>query len=224
MRDLTFCFLSILSPVLHMHQAGIRMTNEVIRNNEVVRMGFVDVFDFDEQGGFQVPQEQFTIMPGDTFRTSCYYRDGGVFGLSSQEEMCIAYLLYYPAISNFGFTWGCPYGLQTPICSQEYENTDLSSETELDRVFGSSGSVCPATPSTPTTPDPEPTPNPVAPTQAPLVASPPPTLSPTKLSLPTNIQETPTQVDADTTPPVAESPTNGKSDISKLLIPQNEQF
>jgi hypothetical protein len=207
--------VTVLWESLHMHQTGVRMTNQVIRNDEVIRSSWVDVFDFDEQGGFHVPQEPFTVMPGDAFRTTCYYEDGGVFGLSSQEEMCIAYLLYYPAISNFGSTWVCPFGLETGPCSQEYDSRGLSSATELERVFGSAGSTCPAAPSTPATPTSEPTNAPVvSPTKSPMApttdtsqpildptTSPPPTSNPTKLNLPTNANETPTQVDGDTAAP-----------------------
>ncbi|CAJ1960436.1 unnamed protein product [Cylindrotheca closterium] len=185
--------VTVIAEFLHMHQTGVRMTNEVIRQNEVVHNAKVDVFDFEEQGGFRVPQDPFTVTPGDTFRTSCYYRDGGAFGLSSQEEMCIAYLLYYPAISNFGFNWGCPYGAGTPICAQELENEDLAGEIDLNRVFGSSGGVCPAAspaPSAQATDNPtfDPTLSPtetndestsptLSPTQMPVSGSPPPPTS-----------------------------------------------
>lgn len=210
-----------------MHQTGVRMTNVVIRSNEVVHASKVDVFDFEEQGGFFVPQDPFTVMPGDAFRTSCYYRDGGSFGLSSQEEMCIAYILYYPAISNFGFTWGCPYGLGTPICNQELESMDLDSETDLDRVFGSSGGVCPAaspSPSEQTTDNPsagpkfDPTLSPtetsdgsfptVSPAQMPVSSSPPPPTSLPKdgqeISSPPNEESSPTALP--TQMPVSGSP------------------
>ena len=36
--------------VLHMHQTGVRMTNEVIRGGEVVHGAVSDVYDFDQQG------------------------------------------------------------------------------------------------------------------------------------------------------------------------------
>lgn len=46
-----------LTPLFHlsdlrMHQSGVRMTNEVIRGDEVVHTAAVDVFQFDQQGIF----------------------------------------------------------------------------------------------------------------------------------------------------------------------------
>jgi hypothetical protein len=119
------------------------MTNEVLRSNQVVHKSKVDVFEFDQQGAFRVQQEPFEVSPGDSFRTSCYYRDGDSFGPSSQEEMCIAYVLYYPAKEYFGSSWDCPYGAGIPVCSQELTNRDLQNDEELDRSFGTSGSTCP---------------------------------------------------------------------------------
>jgi hypothetical protein len=128
-----------------MHKTGVRMTNEVIRDNEVVHKSKVDVFEFDQQGSFRVQQEPYEVSPGDSFRTSCYYRDGAKFGISSQEEMCIAYVMYYPAKSYFETPWLCPYGMGVPVCSPELTNRDLQNDEELDRSFGVSGSVCPGT-------------------------------------------------------------------------------
>lgn len=118
------------------------MTNQLIRNNHIVHTSKVDVFEFNQQGAFLVQQEPYEVKPGDTFRTSCYYRDGAKFGLSSQEEMCIAFVMYYPAQSAGGYPWICPHGFQIPICSQELDRFDLEDEQGLDRVFGSSNGSC----------------------------------------------------------------------------------
>eukprot|EP00980_Cylindrotheca_fusiformis_P021251 scaffold8177_cov106-Cylindrotheca_fusiformis.AAC.3 len=127
-----------------MHQTGIRMTNEVIRGGEVVHQSKVDVFEFSQQGTYRVPQEAFEVSSGDSFRTSCYYRDGTPFGLSSQEEMCIAYVMYYPVKYAFGVNWVCPYGIGIPECGQTVESFDLQDESGLNRSFGTAGSNCPA--------------------------------------------------------------------------------
>lgn len=142
--------VTVLSEYLHMHQTGIRMTNQVIRNNDVVHSSKVDVFEFDQQGAFHVQQEPYEVKPGDSFRTSCYYRDGAEFGLSSQEEMCIAFVMYYPAKAAGGLPWMCPYGLPVAPCSQELDRFDLDDEQYLDRVFGSSNGKCEATDVDPT--------------------------------------------------------------------------
>jgi hypothetical protein len=71
-----------------MHMTGTRMVNELIRDSEVIHTSAVEVFDFDQQGSYRVPMTPYEVKPGDTFRTSCYYRDGTEFGHGSREEMC----------------------------------------------------------------------------------------------------------------------------------------
>lgn len=147
--------VTVLAEYLHMHETGKRMTNEVIRNNEVAHTSIVDTWDFDQQGNFHAQQQPYEFRAGDSFRTTCYYKDGGTFGLSSKEEMCITFVLYYPAISysvEFGNTtltsaWVCPYSESNDyddifVCQQDLERTNLSSEDELGRNFGVPASEC----------------------------------------------------------------------------------
>jgi hypothetical protein len=85
--------VTVLSESLHMHISGRRMTNEQIRGTEVVRVGTADYFDYEQQGTQNIVQEPFTIEPGDSFRTKCYFESNGErFGLASQDEMCIAFI------------------------------------------------------------------------------------------------------------------------------------
>lgn len=143
--------VTVIAETLHMHQTGVRMTNELIRDGAVVNLGAVDVFEFDQQGAFLVQQRGFQIQPGDAFRTTCYYRDGTSFGLSSQQEMCIAWYLYYPAkrmdFGAFGsFPWTCLHGIDyLPVCQEEMVVTALSSDEQLGRSFGTSPGSCSAT-------------------------------------------------------------------------------
>lgn len=63
-------------------------------NSSVVRTSFYDF-------GFQDPiARTFAIAPGDSLVTTCIYDTGSdttvVMGPSSQNEMCIDFLLYYP--------------------------------------------------------------------------------------------------------------------------------
>jgi hypothetical protein len=134
--------VTVFAESLHMHKTGVRMTNELIRNGEVVNMGVVDVYEFEQQGSFKVQQDQYQILPGDSFRTTCYYRDGTKFGYSSSEEMCVAFLMYYPAkridVGIFGsFPWSCVYGIDSlPVCKEELEFETLESVEDLGRRFG----------------------------------------------------------------------------------------
>jgi hypothetical protein len=134
--------VTVIGESLHMHQTGVRMTNELIRNGEVANVGYVDVFEFKQQGSFAVQQDQYKILPGDAFRTTCYYRNGTKFGYSSQEEMCVVFLLYYPAkridFGSFGsFPWTCMYGIDfMPTCKEELEIQTLDGVEGLGRRFG----------------------------------------------------------------------------------------
>mmetsp|Transcript_5138 Transcript_5138/g.7439 ORF Transcript_5138/g.7439 Transcript_5138/m.7439 type:complete len:645 (+) Transcript_5138:49-1983(+) len=135
--------VTVFAEYLHMHEKGVRMTNEVIRNNEVVHKAHVDVFEFNQQGAFKVPQDSYQVLPGDSFKTACHYRDGAKFGIGSDDEMCIAYVMYYPAKGFGGYPWLCPYGLDipSPNCNQELSPSSLGSDAELGRIFGSSSSA-----------------------------------------------------------------------------------
>lgn len=108
-------------------------------------------------GVFLVPQDSYKISPGDSFRTTCYYKDGSAFGLSSQEEMCIAYIMYYPAKqSSSGQPWVCPhkpwYDLGTPGCAQELVKSNLDSADDLGRNFGGSSDECVSKPASNSSP------------------------------------------------------------------------
>jgi hypothetical protein len=140
--------VTVIAESLHMHQTGVRMTNELIRSGEVVNYAGVEVFDFDQQGSFAVQQKEYQIMAGDEFRTTCYYRDGTQFGAGSQEEMCMAFVLYYPSkkidFGSFGsLPWSCYYGIeQLPVCKEELQFQTLKTEDALGRRFGTPSSVC----------------------------------------------------------------------------------
>jgi hypothetical protein len=55
-----------------MHMTGACITNEQIRNGEVIRMASVDYFEFDQNGAAAAQQDSFDIQPSDGFMTSCY--------------------------------------------------------------------------------------------------------------------------------------------------------
>jgi hypothetical protein len=131
--------LTVIRESIHMHKSGIRAVNEQIRGGEVVRAGVVDFFDFDQQGNQPIQQEPYQILPGDSFNTVCYYRsqNGAEFGYSSQQEMCIAFIQYYPRqllLDRIGLV--CGYGIGFGICESEWSQRTLSSEADLQRGFG----------------------------------------------------------------------------------------
>lgn len=143
--------VTIILESLHMHQTGVRMTNEVIRNGEVFHKAVVDVYDFEQQGSFSVPQEQYTVLPGDSFRTTCYYEDGSQWGMGSADEMCITFMMYFPVKKlSTGLEWYCNYGFDLGTgCVTELEQADLNRVEDLGRSFGATSGECVAdTPST----------------------------------------------------------------------------
>ena len=90
--------VKVIRETLHMHGTGQRMANEQIRDGKVIRQGAVDHWDFYQQGDLVVQQPTFSILPGDSFRTSCYFQSNEevLWGIGSQDEMCTASVYYYP--------------------------------------------------------------------------------------------------------------------------------
>jgi hypothetical protein len=136
--------VTVIREHLHMHMTGTRMTNEQVRDGKVVRSSSAEVWEFDQNGSLSIQQGVFQILPGDSFRTSCYYRGKAdtVFGLASAEEMCMSFMYYYPrakslAFDNFTIPWYCGYsypGLE--FCSNEYTASALDDDKQLNRQFG----------------------------------------------------------------------------------------
>lgn len=134
-----------------MHSKGTRMVNEQVRQGEVIRDASVEVWEFDQNGNLAVQQDSFEFLPGDAFRTKCYFRGDSktIFGSGSQEEMCMAFLYYYPRLDvGPGVTVSCDYGNGFGVCSADYEKMNLRSETAMGRKFGTCGgdseSPCPS--------------------------------------------------------------------------------
>ena len=122
------------------------MVSEQFRDGKKIREGSIEVWEFDQQGNPPIVQTPFEIAAGDSFRTTCFYRDNGTteFGLGSQEEMCIAFLYYYPRkLYANELPWFCGYDLGFPSCDAEYKYTLLEAEEDLERVFGVSDGKCP---------------------------------------------------------------------------------
>jgi hypothetical protein len=153
-----------------MHKIGSRMTNEHFRNGKVVQVASVEVWDFSQNGAIPVIQAPYQVLPGDSFRTSCYYRDEGktVFGLSSRQEMCIAILYYYPrkslTIQGYDLPFQCAMGYEEffPQCAEVYEPVGLKVYSELNRKFGELMPQCETSPADQPTTEAQPAVPPVA--------------------------------------------------------------
>jgi Copper type II ascorbate-dependent monooxygenase, C-terminal domain len=94
----------------------------------------------------EVVQPTFTIQPGDAFRTICNYdaNRNETWGRASSEEMCIAFLYYYPrqivevpSLGSASFMCGVNAGMLLPGCDSGYTMTPNFSEVrQLGRIFG----------------------------------------------------------------------------------------
>lgn len=139
--------VTVFKESLHMHRTGQSMLNYQIRNGDIVRMSQVQFYDFEQQGAYAVQGEPFQIEPGDSFRTVCQYKSNDtVFGFSSQEEMCIAFLAYYPrkTFSSVGFEvpYTCGYDIFVSVCNSTWEYVELQGESDLNRTFGNAADDC----------------------------------------------------------------------------------
>jgi hypothetical protein len=139
--------VTVFKEALHMHRTGQSMLNYQMRNGNIVRMSQVQFYDFDQQGLYAVQGEPFQIEQGDSFRTACQYKSNDtVFGISSQEEMCIAYLYYYPRQTFSALGFEVPYmcGRELPVsdCNSTWEQVELQGESDLNRTFGNAPDNC----------------------------------------------------------------------------------
>ncbi|XP_062042756.1 DBH-like monooxygenase protein 1 [Lepus europaeus] len=96
--------IHVFAVLLHAHLAGrgIRLRH-FRKGDEMKLLAYDDDFDFNFQE-FQYLKEEQTILPGDNLITECRYntkdRAGMTWGgLSTRNEMCLSYLLYYPRIN-----------------------------------------------------------------------------------------------------------------------------
>jgi hypothetical protein len=132
-----------------MHEIGLRITNEQIRDDEVIRSGNVEYWEFTQNGNAAVQQEPFTVKPGDSFRTTCYFEDADgsrSFGLASSQEMCMGFLYYYPRkVIDLGpvvTSWFCGYNYEVPGCNATHQMTSLGSKDDIGRQYAIANDVC----------------------------------------------------------------------------------
>jgi hypothetical protein len=145
--------VTVFKEVFHMHRTGARMTSiQFNSSGDPIRAAEINRFDFSQGAGFssraQIP---FQISPGDSFATSCYFEERGVyFGSGSDQEMCQIFLWYYPKSDKLS----CGYfdadarekeqklnadlniDHSTYGCEVTYDSRMVVSENDLDRING----------------------------------------------------------------------------------------
>ncbi|XP_039914071.1 DBH-like monooxygenase protein 1 [Hirundo rustica] len=96
--------IQVFAVLLHAHLAGRAIRMRHFHNGEEQKLlAYDDEFDFNFQE-FQYLKEERTILPGDNLVTECHYSTVDRIrmtwgGLSTRNEMCLSYLLYYPRIN-----------------------------------------------------------------------------------------------------------------------------
>mmetsp|Transcript_9126 Transcript_9126/g.11244 ORF Transcript_9126/g.11244 Transcript_9126/m.11244 type:complete len:580 (+) Transcript_9126:121-1860(+) len=134
--------VTVVREMLHLHQTGVKIVNEQIRNGQVIRYSQAEYYDFDQNGLFAMQQDAFNVNSGDSFKTSCYYngKKGEIFGYGSEDEMCITYLMYYPktdiplGVCGYVESGGASDYL-SESCLASYDSIGIE-ERDLGRVFG----------------------------------------------------------------------------------------
>ena len=140
--------VTVIWESLHMHRIGVSAYNFHFRNGQLIRTGRAEYHEFDQQSTQMVVQEPFQILPGDSFQTTCFFRNQDdknlEFGPSSSDEMCIALLYYYPRkqMSSGSFSWYCGYGFEQRDCNSTWTTEVLADSSGLNRTFGQPSTKC----------------------------------------------------------------------------------
>merc|ERR1712032_621056 len=129
--------ITVFSSILHMHAKGDMMYTEVTDSKgKTKRVNTVEYFDFDHQDLTLL--ERYEVNPGDTLTTRCFFKNPAnnklKFGFGSDEEMCIDFLLYYPAVENKNAKWCAS---ETSSANAFMNTKVIKSDDDHDaRVFG----------------------------------------------------------------------------------------
>ncbi|CAL8141876.1 unnamed protein product [Orchesella dallaii] len=127
--------INIFSALLHSHMSGRKMrlyhTNE---NKSMSRVIYDDNYKFDFQQTRLLHNER-KLSRGDNLIMQCYYntkwKNGTTFGgFSTRDEMCLAFIWYYPKIPNFN---ACVSGLSLESTLKNFgiENVMLDSSKDV---------------------------------------------------------------------------------------------
>ncbi|XP_065840799.1 DBH-like monooxygenase protein 1 [Oscarella lobularis] len=94
--------INVVGVTLHAHTAATAMKLGHIRNGkQLPYLDRNDHYDFNYQNAYYLPQP-IKLLPGDILETVCNYSTEGrtkvtIGGLGTQDEMCLAFVMVYPA-------------------------------------------------------------------------------------------------------------------------------
>ena len=113
--------IKVISSWAHMHKLGRAQYAKRVRGGAETTILDAPTYDFNVGAGAQ--DVAVDIAAGDTIRTMCKWQntsDGSVkFGEGTADEMCFAFLTYYPKITTQGFRWIVPSAPGLSKCTSE---------------------------------------------------------------------------------------------------------
>ena len=108
---------TVVSSWAHMHKLGRAQSAKRVRAGASTTL--LDAPNYDFSIGAGANDVRVDLAPGDTIETTCKWQNPGdksvSFGESTGDEMCFAFLTYYPKVTSPLFHWAL---LSAPIISQ----------------------------------------------------------------------------------------------------------
>mmetsp|Transcript_17058 Transcript_17058/g.23969 ORF Transcript_17058/g.23969 Transcript_17058/m.23969 type:complete len:859 (-) Transcript_17058:296-2872(-) len=140
--------VTLLAFFHHMHQTGRQMWTEQLRGTQTVAEWRSDFYDykFEQVHQFFPPK---VLKKGDALKVNCVYNNptGTMkWGLSSAEEMCMDFIIYYPVQQSI--QQGCGTGLGG--IPGKWSQSQISSKVPVD--FGKTKCAAPPPTAPPTAP------------------------------------------------------------------------
>lgn len=125
--------INVFGSTLHMHGSGLKMQTRRYADGTgpVEVLNDVEFYDYNFQS---IEAHDYSIRPGDKLITECFFysKPGQNWGLATEDEMCIDFVYYYPALSY--------EGRAVDRCSEgvlgENAKRTFSADDSIGRLFG----------------------------------------------------------------------------------------
>lgn len=118
-----FGTMHVTSAWAHMHKLGRAQFATRVRDGQETPILEAPAYDFATGAG--AARVDVELRPGDTVRTSCTWENAGMstvtVGEGTDDEMCFAFLTYWPKITDPRFRWALPSAPILSKCSSTSE-------------------------------------------------------------------------------------------------------